>query len=327
MPLALKAPVKDQRDLHESITAVSPGEEDEELKDQDRANHLIYTDSTHATKQIAIVCDGITQSPNSAQAAEYVSLNLQRLYESNGIRDVAQELLCMRRDLMMSPVRIGEEFPQTIRPMLEEIIRHKRASSYQTTFISARLERTPQRGFLVSVLGCGDSAIFIFNEQGNLLYSNTRIDDENQAFDHASPVTEALPDGWDETESKILAHSQVFNCDIQLLLCSDGFYDAFSTFNELFCWLTENRQRLAHEESRAELMAQLHARLIDRKGDDDISFVWLFSKSDRCEDAAPRVSPKAERNGNGTESEAQGFVSRLFSTSSLGRSLRRFRRG
>jgi len=59
------------------------------------------------------------------------------------------------------------------------------------------------------------------------------------------------------------------------LLCSDGFYGAFSNWSELCQWLKENAAALDRKGVREVILKQLHERLNARKGDDDISFIWV----------------------------------------------------
>ena len=64
------------------------------------------------------------------------------------------------------------------------------------------------------------------------------------------------------------------------LLCSDGFYGAFSGWPELYEWLRENAAALNSTGVREVILEQLHERLNARKGDDDISFIWVRPKQD-----------------------------------------------
>lgn len=283
---------------HFFLRVVSPGSEDGELKDQDRAVLLTLKEGDREQKQVAIVCDGLSQSPNSAEAAEHVSVNVERLYEENGVRQVADELLEKRERLIETPLKLDHIESQVLRTMFADILKGKRALSYQTTFISVCLERDdPSRGQLrVRVLGCGDSGLFVFSDDGKLLYNNLCLDGEDDLFEHVSPITKALPDSFDEADS-VLSHSQEFPEGAHILLCTDGLFDSFNTFSELFAWLTSNRTKLAQKAGEEELMAELHSSLRGRKGDDDISFIWL-SPADGLTPAGAEESCLRAREGD-----------------------------
>jgi len=88
-----------------------------------------------------------------------------------------------------------------------------------------------------------------------------------------SSVTAVLPDHffagnwhfWEET----------FPVGAHFVLATDGFYGCFSGAPDLWCWLERHRPNLTDEDSRDGLMRELHAGLESKRGDDDISFVWL----------------------------------------------------
>jgi serine/threonine protein phosphatase PrpC len=292
--LNLVEPISARQDLYDWVIVVSPGKEDGEYKAQDRASAHIIEDGARK-KQMAIVCDGLSQSPNSAEAAEYVSDNLNRLYEEDGLGAVATGLLEKRAAFVNMPLRLDDMDSPVLKGMFEEIVRDKRATSHQTTFIAACLEmscRSAPDRIGVRILGCGDSAAFIFTAGGKLLYNNLGLRDEHDPLVHLSPITEALPDSYDERASRILAHALACQEGMQVLLCSDGLYDTFATFAEIFQWLNENSAAL-RQERKEEAMRDLHSRLSSKKGDDDISFVWLFSREGVESAPAPEVFESA----------------------------------
>lgn len=279
MPLNVAEPVVAHQELYEYVTVISPGKEDGELKAQDMASTWEDVENTVQKKQMAIVCDGLSQSPCSDEAAGYVSDRLHCLYEENGIGGIVDGLLEKRAAFINMPIQLDHVDSPVLKAMFEEIVKEKRVRSHQTTFIAACLEMnshlTPaQTG--VHILGCGDSGAFIFTAEGELLYSNL-IQDASASLIHASTITEALPDSYDKSGSHILSHSQVYEKGIHILLCSDGLYDAFASFADLFSWLSENAATLRQKNEEA-VMSELHSRLGDKKGDDDISFVWLFPR-------------------------------------------------
>jgi hypothetical protein len=95
----------------------------------------------------------------------------------------------------------------------------------------------------------------------------------NDLVKHGS-ATHVLPDHFycgcfDLFEDRFPLHTH-------FLLCSDGFYGAFSHWEEAWTWLQDNLAALHHKEARVSVLEQLHARLYDKSGDDDISFVWVY---------------------------------------------------
>lgn len=55
----------------------------------------------------------------------------------------------------------------------------------------------------------------------------------------------------------------------------DGFYGAFSNWPDLYEWLREHAAALNSTGVREAILEQLHKRLNAKKGDDDISFIWV----------------------------------------------------
>ena len=262
----------------EPILIVSPGKDEEDTKDQDRASVIRTHESSGQQTMILIVCDGTTTSPKSAEAAEYVAENAKRIYEQDGMTSIVAGLYEKRNQLLNSPVKISNEQPISIRTMFEEIVRDKYRVSYQTTFVSAclRWDENARPGKLtIKAAGCGDSGMFIFDADGHLLFDNLGIRKTKGTFNHASPVTKVLPDNHDPETADILFDSQEYDENVRLLLCSDGFYDAFRTFDEIYRWLERFESELRDEASQGKLMSELHQRLSGRTGDDDISLILV----------------------------------------------------
>ena len=92
-------------------------------------------------------------------------------------------------------------------------------------------------------------------------------------FESKSSVTAALPDhfytgGWRQFQER-------FPADASFVLASDGFYSGFSEPAALWTWLQEHEAGLRSPAEREQLLAELHRRLEEKSGDDDISFVWI----------------------------------------------------
>jgi len=262
------------------VCVSSPGSDGGELKNQDRVLTRVIEDDGCQQRSLAIVCDGLTQSPNSAEAAQHVSENVHRLYQEYGVQQLAGELLQKREQLIKTPLRLDHIESQVLKSMFADIVMEKRESSYQTTFISTCVQRDDANtGKLeVKVLGCGDSSLFVFISDGTLLFNTLGLADRDDKFEHLSPITKALPDNNDS----IISHSLQFSDDVHLLLCSDGFYDSFEKFSDMVCWLMENRERLSQDAGKEEAVAELHTALCRKKGDDDISLIWLAPVDDRA---------------------------------------------
>jgi len=95
-------------------------------------------------------------------------------------------------------------------------------------------------------------------------------------FDDRGNTTNVLPDHyytdeWEHSEER-------FPKDTSFLLCTDGFYRSFSNSTEMWEWFVENENALKKKEPQIRLLKELHKKLNDKTGDDDISFIWLSSK-------------------------------------------------
>lgn len=151
-----------------ALTIVSPLMFGDDSKDQDRA-------CWDGLGQVGCVCDGVSSSPDSAEAARLVTLFAPALFNGN-----THERLAMLCDLLMIQRRQCQDsdtvsFPEGTTPAMQDILRkvvkQKRADSFQTTVIAARFI-TEEKVVLADVIKCGDSAFFAFTKQGQLLTSS-----------------------------------------------------------------------------------------------------------------------------------------------------------
>jgi serine/threonine protein phosphatase PrpC len=259
---------------YRSVCVVSPGKEDDELKDQDRIR-LATRQEDRALLQFAAVCDGITTSPYAAEAAAYAASHVELLFNVDGLKQIVDELRKMRAMLAEKPIELSEYKSEILKNIFVDVVRAKQQRSHQTTFVAVRMNHRPDQ-LLITAVSCGDSALFIVTENGELLYSNLNVTSASDSFKHDSPVTDALPDSFDESRSNVLLADQAYAPDVHVLLCSDGFYDAFKNFGEMFDWLRLHQAELSDAETDPELLLeQIHTRLKQTKGDDDVSFIWL----------------------------------------------------
>lgn len=102
-----------------------------------------------------------------------------------------------------------------------------------------------------------------------------RIDEpvSHARFSHKSTVTAVLPDHvslsrWTYCEERMPPEGSV-------LLASDGFYESFNSPKEMGAWLTLHRHSLRDRSCRDDVMLERHSVLQAKRGDDDMSFVWV----------------------------------------------------
>lgn len=244
------------------LTIITPGKDGDTLKNQDRAAY--YAQGIVST---AVVCDGTTTSPESEKAAAYVVESALSIFEKcTGLPEIVKRLFEMRETLKSEPIKLSPTQEKS-RGMFEDIVKDQRKVSYQTTLVAAQWTRDTQ--LKIKWVGCGDAALFVFSPNGSLLWSNLHL--KNDSFGHTSPITEVLPDSYDEKKHRI--EEKTFPRDAYILLCSDGLYDGFETFEELYTWIYGNLPSLESEITRETLLSTLHRKLQSKKGDDDISFV------------------------------------------------------
>jgi serine/threonine protein phosphatase PrpC len=250
-------------------------------KDQDRVEVKDAPSALFAT-----VCDGATQSMRSAEAAEIISSNPAELWV-DGVLTERVEVLRKRRDELLAS-EPSEPVDETsfLSRAFAQIVRDKQRHAFQTTLVSVRITPRATGRVLLEAKTCGDSALLVFDRRGRLVVSRPLLDSESSPFGHSSPLTEVLPDHFRSEEP---SHTEEIDDDAHIVLCSDGFYDAFPNPGALFRWLLQNGADpgLALEE--------LHAQLDRRRGDDDISYVWLFPLAiDSSTPKPPRATPDTD---------------------------------
>ena len=153
-----------------ALTIESPMMFGDDRKDQDRAKW-------DGPGQVACVCDGVSSSPNSAEAAALVAQLAPALFNGD-----TNERLAMLCDLLMIQRHQCEDnntvfFPDDTSPAMQDILRRvvqqKRASSFQTTMVAAQFFTDCQeKEVLANVRKCGDSAFLACTPHGQLLTSS-----------------------------------------------------------------------------------------------------------------------------------------------------------
>ncbi len=150
---------------------VSPLVDGEDQKNQDRARFF-------EPGQSACLCDGVTSSPNSAKAAELATSFAPTLFQGNVTKrlEVLCDLLMAHRQesMVTDDVRLPEGTPEAMRKMLQKVVQSKKAESFQTTIIAAQFVVDGQL-VVVRVVKCGDSALFAFSPDGELLMSSLAL--------------------------------------------------------------------------------------------------------------------------------------------------------
>lgn len=178
-----------------ALKVVSPLMFGDDKKDQDRARWF-------EPGQIACVCDGVTSSPNSAEAAELAVSFAPVLFEGRvheRLAALADLLMAHRRECQQSSeVFFPKHTSEAMQRMLREVVREKRAISFQTTLVAARFA-SDARGSTAHVVKCGDSGFFAFSRAGELLTSSlafaARSENPDEGPERAcpsSPVAKAI---------------------------------------------------------------------------------------------------------------------------------------
>ena len=211
-----------ERTIHpeyKALTVVSPATLGGEVKNQDRA-------LWHESSQTAGLCDGVTSSPNSSQAAELVTTVIPALFAGD-----TSERLAMMCDILMAQRReciknrnilFPENATENMQNMLLRVIYQKLSVSFQTTMVAARF-MSDEKEVNVHVIIFGDSAFFAFSPNGQLLTSS--LDFPNSPHD-----TQILPNLV--STSSIVKRLFRFSPGDQILVRIEGPLSNFSDLAE-----------------------------------------------------------------------------------------------
>ena len=107
-----------------AMTMVSPMMLGEEQKDQDRARFF-------GPGLVGCVCDGVTSSPHSTQAAERVASFAPILFEKDiraRLRTICDLLMAYRREFQATDLAMPYEMSEPMRVMLTQALREKQAA-------------------------------------------------------------------------------------------------------------------------------------------------------------------------------------------------------
>ena len=283
-------------------TLRSPAYEEDQTKDQDRA---VWVEQERGG--VACVCDGLGSSWESGQAARHAVWYIQKQQglwphpRNEGRHNVdawflhhvdllVSNLEHMRASGLQKPIVLSANMSEGEREIHEENIRQKRRSGYQTTIVVARLDylsRGDDLELRVRYFKVGDSELFVFARDGTLLETTADLvwDRSEQLmapgatertprvqrlmrFPHKA-TTDHLPDSLRTRVPRWSTY--YFRPDVFVLLTSDGMIGAFDGPADMSAWLMEHSSTIHSVAS----LSDLHARLRQRGGDDDISFVWV----------------------------------------------------
>ena len=148
------------------ISVVSPSVFGGETKNQDR----VTFDSQTLT---ACVCDGVTSSPHSEGAASIVSEFAPVIFNSKtaNLKTLSDLLVSKRKTAIDVGVTVDASMPDTMKRVVLDATQHKLRYSYQTTLVAAKF--LPSENYInVRTVSCGDSGLFTFSSNGELLTTN-----------------------------------------------------------------------------------------------------------------------------------------------------------
>ncbi len=135
-----------------AVTVVSPACMGEETKNQDRAHWF-------GPGLSASLCDGVTSSPEADDGAQLVtelSPVLFKVPPEEALRFIAHLLVTYRVTAQHQPLSTRGSKPPEMQRMLQEVIRQRRAESYQTTLVALNLVPTDEY-VTARMVWCGDS--------------------------------------------------------------------------------------------------------------------------------------------------------------------------
>lgn len=246
------------------LQLMSPAEEDGVVKDQDAC-------AADAAEFFACVADGVSSSPYGGEAArlgvDYARRALLGDFSSDSVYRVFKEFSDSLVELRTGASVMEFTFPaahsDAMRRYMEDIFREKLHTSYQTTLAAVRLMRRHRDGAWVAfVVWCGDSAVLAFDADGNLRETFPRA----LTIPSGGRSTQVIPDHFDALQGDGL----IIESPRHLVLATDGFYNAFEGPRQLWEWLVRHEGEIS-----TQAVQTLHACLRRRRGDDDITAIWM----------------------------------------------------
>ncbi len=153
-----------QNNYYKAIKVVSPMYDGQDKKDQDRAVWF-------PTALSGCICDGVTSSPFSADAAEIVAQFSPALFLDNSnytLKILCDHLMLQRAEKVNSKIGISLSGQPQLQEIMQEVALEKNKSCYQTTIVAVKFV-PDSKAITASVIRCGDSAFFAFASDGELL--------------------------------------------------------------------------------------------------------------------------------------------------------------
>ncbi len=163
-------------------TIVSPSQFGGETKNQDRA---VF----HGPSSVAVLCDGVTTSSKSADAARFLVSQAPSAFE-DGLSVITEQLLNYRQTAVDCGIKVDDDLSPQMQKLLTTIAKEKMKSSYQSTFLAVKF--TVGKSYVTTkIINFGDSGFFAFTPSGQVLMTN--LSDEKQsgytAIDGSSDIT------------------------------------------------------------------------------------------------------------------------------------------
>jgi hypothetical protein len=154
-----------QNNFYKAIRVVSPMFDGEEKKDQDRA-------AWWPAALSACLCDGVTSSPFSAEAAELVCRFSPVIFSDNNIninlKPICDLLMTLRNEKLHTKINLPPHISEQMQQMLQQVAQENIKSSFQTTLVAAKF--VPEDiAVVTSVIRCGDSMFLAFSRDGEIL--------------------------------------------------------------------------------------------------------------------------------------------------------------
>jgi len=173
-----------------ALTIVSPMMFGEDEKDQDRARWF-------GPGQIACVCDGVSSSPCSDEAAELVTSYAPIMFDGNrenNLRTICNLLMARRKEYQQSEMVLPDGTSPVMQNILRKVMQEKKATGFQTTLVAAKLVCS-EKTVSAHILKCGDSAFFAFSDEGELLSSSLTHGPHNNRAAKDKQIQSSLFDG------------------------------------------------------------------------------------------------------------------------------------
>jgi len=168
---------------HNIIRIISPSQFGGETKNQDRA----VFDRPSFT---ACICDGVTSSPCSGQAASMVSRYCPLLFNADmekNLEMISNLLVAHRNHIVKTGVKADRSVPDALKDLVQESARERLKNSFQTTLVTVGFEFHPTY-ISAKTISCGDSGFFAISPTGELMATNLADMQENPQQYQNQPI-------------------------------------------------------------------------------------------------------------------------------------------